>query len=150
MEINLSRTNEQIDVEVNGIYSHCFNLADVQMTQSRWTETIGSAETFGQSLYRTLFQEQSKALQQLQVANTPQNTERICLDINNDPVLEVIPWEYLHDGTRFIAIRHHLLRCLPPVERRDLTLNTDMSLNVLAMLANPAKTANRRIAVRQA
>ncbi len=148
MEITFAAQATGYEVSANGTTSHTITFASLAIDEERARLLKTETAEFGQEVYETLFQAETPARQALDAATTPENTERIYL-VLTDKRLESIPWEYMHTGREFLATRHHLLRALPKDQRRAASPPTARP-KLYALFADPARSRQRRIAVREA
>ncbi|MBI3303588.1 MAG: CHAT domain-containing protein, partial [Deltaproteobacteria bacterium] len=120
LELTITR---QIDgryaVAVNGDFSHTFDIAAVKLTPQRYQkELLRATPHYGQRLFKDLFPEGSVACQALAQLPQAPNPAGTLLIVTEDPEAQSVPWEYLHDSNDYLALTHHLVRGIPPEQRK--------------------------------
>ncbi|HHH42392.1 MAG TPA: CHAT domain-containing protein, partial [Chloroflexi bacterium] len=73
---------------------------------------------YGRRLYEALFPEGGPAAAALAALPLAPDREGTILLVTDHPALAAVPWEYAHDGRRFLALDYYLVRGLPPDRRR--------------------------------
>jgi len=148
LEISFFQQNGQYQVFANQNFSHALTGAQIK---SLFREDLAALplDQYGASLYQLLFPDGSVAQNTLHDAATPTAGTQIFLVPGDYPELHAIPWEYMHDGTRFITMQHHLLRALPAEQRCAWSLPIT-PFNIYALLPDPVISDNAPIAVKKA
>ena len=121
MEIVLTSVQEGISVICDGKFSHLLTLVELPNDPSQ----------LGTYLYNSLFPRGSLSCIAIEA-----HPKRILLVIE-DPLLDVIPWEYLHGPNGFIVLDMEFARGLPAEHRRIADNLTDISLHIVAVPSNP-------------
>jgi len=121
MEIILTRKQKEVTVVCDGSFSHTFSLAKLP------DELI----QLGRYLYNSLFPKDSLSCRTLMA-----HPKRILL-VAEDPMLDAIPWEYLHGPNGFIVLDFDFVRGLTADNRRPADNLIDTSLHIVAIPSNP-------------
>jgi tetratricopeptide (TPR) repeat protein len=103
MELTLVRHNDTIDVNVNGAFSHAFQFGDVAMTETDAQNFARDPRPYGARLCAALLRADARARRELEHAATIEL-------VIADPDLQRVPWEYLYDGARWLALDFSMTR----------------------------------------
>jgi tetratricopeptide (TPR) repeat protein/ABC-type uncharacterized transport system YnjBCD ATPase subunit len=112
-------TSGRYQVFVEGEVSHTLDIAAIQLTEERHhRELRRDTRRYGRRLFQSLFAKGSIARQAL--ARLPQASDGagVLLIATEAPEAQMVPWEYLHDGNDFLALKYHVVRGVPS-ERRQ-------------------------------
>src|SRR6266516_789051 len=114
LELYLHRSESTLDVML-GEHKSTFPLADVALNATTWERIYDEAVTYGRDLFdKTFRDEQLRTM----LANLQAN-ERLLL-VADDPLVAVIPWEYLRDqNNKLLASRLNFVRGIPESQRKD-------------------------------
>jgi tetratricopeptide (TPR) repeat protein len=104
IELGLSRS--KVQVKIDGEASHDFDLSDLTLKEPDLERLWDHPEEYGGALFRALFREQrGRTL----LSELPPGEG---LDLHlADPILDSVPWEFLHDGRDFLACARGVARC---------------------------------------
>ena len=133
MEITLIlQSGVQIAVLCNDQLSHTFDwtpLIPKEGDEAR-PQPLVDPITYGKSIYQALFPADSLARRTLSAER-----KRILL-VTSDDGLQVIPWEYVHDGERFIVTDLAFVRGLPKAKRIPAP-ELKSGMHIVAVPSNP-------------
>ncbi|MFN3763626.1 MAG: hypothetical protein ACK4WK_10575, partial [Anaerolineae bacterium] len=119
LTLTLSPDGDHIAVAAGGQPSHSFPLAALALTPEQAAEFFADPSRYGQRLFAALFPERSFARQMLDALPQAPHPEGVLLlevppPAPGRPDLHSVPWEYLHDGSGFLATRYGMARALTP------------------------------------
>ncbi|MCX8066807.1 MAG: CHAT domain-containing protein [Anaerolineae bacterium] len=108
-----------VAVRADGQPSHGFPLADLVLTEAQAKEFLADPSRYGRRLFSLLFPDRSFARQALDALPLAPHPDGVLLlevppPAPGAPDLHSVPWEYLHDGTGFLATRYGMARALTP------------------------------------
>jgi tetratricopeptide (TPR) repeat protein len=140
LELLIQRaTTGHYRVIVDGEHSHTLNIAAIQLMEERHQgEVQHNTRQYGRRLFQALFPERSvsrKALTRLPLASASDDTGMLHI-VTEDPEAQMIPWEYLHDGKDFLALKYHVLRGIPAERRQGY--GAEMPAAALDLIAVPS------------
>ncbi len=133
MQIHFTREKETVTVAVNGAESHAAPFADLfpLPDERRAFETQYDPRAMGARLYRALFPAEALAARTLE-----QQPDGLLLVIQ-DAELQRVPWEYLHDGQTFLALKMPLTRGLPAAQRIAFASDAPTTTQTLVVASDP-------------
>jgi tetratricopeptide (TPR) repeat protein len=125
MELTLTPAGvDRVQVAVNGAAAGVFALSDVALDEEWAKELRDDPAAYGHRLYDNLFPPGGPAAEALADLPLAPDQEGTILLVADHPALAAVPWEYVHDGRRFLALDYYLLRGLPE-EQRQATPETN-------------------------
>ncbi|MBI5652655.1 MAG: CHAT domain-containing protein [Chloroflexi bacterium] len=133
MELTLIRHDNSIDVNVNGAFSHAFECDVVAMTKTDAENFARAPQAYGARLFAALMRADSLARRELARAEPRAAMELVIAD----PELQRVPWEYLHDGARFLALEFFLTRGLPRELQPAIKTNPANGATVFVVASDP-------------
>ncbi len=98
-----------VSVFANDLESHPFSLAALALGEAQVAEFYEDPSGYGQRLYRAVFPEGSPACQALRALSPG---ARLVFQPHSRELGQV-PWEYLFDGSRYLATEYALVRNQP-------------------------------------
>ncbi len=98
-----------VSVFVNDLESHTFPIAALALNETQVDEFYANPSGYGQRLYTAIFPEGSQARQALH--NLTPGSHLVFQPHSRE--LGQVPWEYLFDGSRYLAAEYALLRNQP-------------------------------------
>src|SRR5438046_2399993 len=113
-ELHLQRTDATLKVTF-GEHSDAIPFADVAVNAQTWRHIYDDAITYGKELFKKTFhQENMRDLLTTMPAN-----ERLVV-VADDPLVAVIPWEYLRDqNNKLLASRLNFVRGISEAKRQN-------------------------------
>ncbi|MFZ5887096.1 MAG: tetratricopeptide repeat protein, partial [Chloroflexota bacterium] len=110
LTLQLNSSNGQVTVAANGTQSHVFSISDLAFSKEDVAEFFVSPREYGSRLYRALFAENSEAGRALgALPRTLTEAGRVALRLEHN-LLNQLPWEYLHDGSDYLAVQRPFVR----------------------------------------
>jgi len=138
LEVLIQRqASGQYAVSVAGEFSHTLDIAAVQLNQKHpQRELQRDTLRYGRRRFQALFPKGSVSSQAL--ARLPQASDfgGMLLIVSEDPEAQQVPWEYLHDGHDYLALKHHLVRGIPAERRQGY--GAEMPASALYLVAVPS------------
>ena len=114
LTLHLSMRGNNVYVAVSGEESHTFPVADIAIGADRAREFFQNPCPYGQRLHNALFPAGSAAAEALRALPPAPHSEGILALHLETPDLYGPPWEYLHDGRRFLATDYAFVRLVSP------------------------------------
>jgi hypothetical protein len=138
LELLIQRqSSDQYAVSAAGEFSHTLDLTGVQLTKERHQRELQrDTRRYGSRLFQALFPEGSVSGQAL--ARLPQASDNtgMLLIVTEDPASQMTPWEYMHDGRDYLALKYHLVRGVSSQRRQGY--GAEMPAAALYLVAVPS------------